>query len=311
MSARRPAPPPGPPAGPPVGTAPGTARAAAAALGAAVLFGTTGTAQALGPTGTSAVGVAGVRLIVGALGLWVLGRRHRVPIDGRRRRMLVVVGAIGVAAYQALFFAAVRRTGVGTGTIVAVGSGPLVAGALHAVLTRRPPGRAWLLATLVAAAGATLLVAAGTDVRIDPVGVAVALAAGAGYATYAVAGGALVADGVPSTQAMFLVHAGGAVLVAPALVSQPLGWLTTGEGLLLALHLGLVATTTAYVLFGLALRRLSAPLVTTLTLAEPVTATALGIVVLDETLTAAGGIGAVLVLGALVVAARPGRPGHR
>ena len=77
-----------------------------------------------------------------------------------------------------------------------------------------------------------------------------------------------------------------------------------GEGVALALYLGLVTTTLAYLLFVRGLAVLPAGPVTTLMLAEPVVATALGIVVLDERLSAFGGIGAGLVLVGLLVQGR-------
>ena len=72
----------------------------------------------------------------------------------------------------------------------------------------------------------------------------------------------------------------------------------------LALYLGLVTLTLAYLLFVRGLAVLPAGPVTTPMLAEPVVATAQGIVVLDERLSALGGIGAGLVLVGLLVQGR-------
>src|SRR4051795_8305260 len=82
---------------------------------AALCFGTTGTAQALGPDGASAVTVGAARIAVGATLLLLVERavaRRRAP-DGpvpRRRwaRGPLAAGAVGVAAYQLCFFAAVK-----------------------------------------------------------------------------------------------------------------------------------------------------------------------------------------------------------
>ena len=91
---------------------------------AAVLFGTTGTAQALGPDGTSPLTVGAARIAVGAAASWrsrsprarcstaAAGHPARHRRGGRRR------------GYQLCFFAAVDSTGVALGTVVALGSGP-------------------------------------------------------------------------------------------------------------------------------------------------------------------------------------------
>jgi DME family drug/metabolite transporter len=78
----------------------------------------------------------------------------------------------------------------------------------------------------------------------------------------------------------------------------------------MALWLGLVTTTLAYVLFGIGLGGMAPATVSTLTLAEPLTAGVLGVAILGETLSS-GGIAGLLVLAAGIVvlaagaAARP------
>ena len=74
----------------------------------------------------------------------------------------------------------------------------------------------------------------------------------------------------------------GAILLLPVLLTGTTAWLHTTDGIALALYLGLVPTALAYVLFARGLLRLDASEVTTLVLAEPLTATVLGALVLDE-----------------------------
>jgi DME family drug/metabolite transporter len=93
----------------------------------------------------------------------------------------------------------------------------------------------------------------------------------------------------------------GGLLLLPVLALQPVAWLATPGGLALALYLGLVTTTLAYVLFGRGLAVLPAGPVTTLVLAEPLVATALGTGLLGERLAPVGVAGAALVLAGLAV----------
>ena len=100
----------------------------------------------------------------------------------------------------------------------------------------------------------------------------------------------------------------GAVALAPVLLLGDHDWLGTGGGVALVLFLGVVPTALAYLLFARGLRGLPASEAATMTLAEPVTAAALGVFVLSERVTGAGALGAALVLGALVLLAlRPAR----
>ncbi len=292
----------------------GRRRAVLSVLGAATLFGTTGTAQALGPAGTTPLGVGAARIVIGGAGLFAvlprIGGSRRDAIALWRTRWGLIAG-LTTALYQVCFFAGVSRAGVALGTLVTIGSGPVVTGLLSWLLLRERPRPSWLVATAVCVVGLVLLVGSGSaQPDVDPIGLALALASGVGYAVYTVAAKRLINDGHRSDEVMAAAFGLGGVLLLPVLLTAPLAWLATPSGLALALWLGLVTTTLAYVLFGRGLRHLPAGPVTTLVLAEPVVATALGVVVLGERLSPLGWLGAGLVLAGLVlqgVAATRGR----
>lgn len=269
---------------------------------AAVLFGTTGTAQALGPDSTTPLGVGAVRLAVGGLALLLvlplLGARPADAVRLWRTGPGLAAGAC-TALYQLSFFAGVERAGVALGTLVAIGSGPVFAGLLGAVLLRERPERTWVFATALCVGGLALL--SGTGDAVDLLGVLLALLAGLGYAGYTVAAKRLMTGGAASAPVMASAFSLGGLLLLPVLATQPLGWLASPDGVALAGYLGLVTTTAAYVLFGRGLAVLPAGPVTTLVLAEPLVATALGVGLLDERLGAAGVVGAGLVLAGLVL----------
>ena len=279
---------------------------------AALCFATTGTAQALGPDGIPPVDVGAARILVGGALLVLVARWVRDPSGRRWPPGVVALGAAGVAAYQLAFFAAVADTGVAVGTIVALGSAPALTGALEWLVTGVRPGGRWFAATALAACGVGLLVLAGGGAAgVSAPGVALAVVAGAAYATYTLTAKRLLGDGHPPERVMAMAFGFGALGLVPVLAIGDPGPLFTGGGLLLAVFLGTIPTALAYVLFARGLRRLSAAETSTLTLAEPLTAGLLGAAVLGERLTALSGLGAGLVLaGLLVLAARrpPRRP---
>jgi drug/metabolite transporter, DME family len=139
-------------------------------------------------------------------------------------------------------------------------------------------------------------------VRLSPAGVALALGAGAAYAVVAVAAKELLAGHGP-VEVMAALFAGGALLLVPVAVLLPLGWLATPRGALAALHLGLLATAAAYVLFAAGLGRVSVATAATMSLAEPLVAATLGVLVLGERLTPAGLAGAALLVAGLALLA--------
>jgi drug/metabolite transporter, DME family len=285
----------------------------------ALCFGTTGTAQALGPDATTPATVGAARVLFGALLLggaaaW-LGRGGRRDRPAARRASLTHAGrapllaaGVAVAGYQLCFFAAVDRTGVAVGTVVALGSAPAIAGLGGRLVDGTPLTRAWALATALGAAGVALLAlgGGGAGTEIDAGGVALAVGAGASYAAFTLATKRLLAAGTRDAVVMAAAFGLGAVLLLPVLVAGDSGWLFTPGGLALALWLGAVPTAAGYLLFARGLRRLTAGETATLTLAEPATATLLGAVVLGETLDAAavGGI-ALIAAGLAVLAAQP------
>jgi DME family drug/metabolite transporter len=273
---------------------------------AALCFGTTGTAQALGPGGLAPAGVGAARVLVGGALLVAVALAGRAPLT-RLPKGPLLVAAGGVAAYQVCFFAAVAETGVAVGTIVAIGSAPVSAGALEWALERRAPALAWAAATALACAGVALLALDGADASVSLPGVGLALSAGASYAVYTLAAKRLLRAGHAPEAVMAGAFGLGGLLLAPVLAGTGAGWLLHPGGAALALFLGVVPTALAYVLFARGLQRLSAAETATLTLAEPLTATLLGVAVLAERLSAPAALGAGLVLAGLVVLSVPQR----
>jgi DME family drug/metabolite transporter len=281
------------------------ASARAQVLLAALCFGTTGTAQALGPDGTDPVGVGAARILVGGALLVAVALARRQ--DGPRWPIKpAVTAAAAVAVYQLAFFAAVADTGVAVGTIVALGSAPTLTGVFESLIERKAPPVRWAAATALACAGVALLALQGGDADISPLGVALAVTAGGAYAVYTLAAKRLLAAGHAPHAVMAVAFGLGALALLPALAATTPTWLLHSDGIALALFLGIVPTAVAYLLFANGLKHLSASETATLTLAEPLTAATLGAVILAEHLTGAAIAGAALVLAGLVaLAVRP------
>ena len=289
-------------------------------VAAAVLWGTTGTAQDLGDVQASPVVVGVARIALGGALLallallarsgtwnawWVTNDRFQ---NTRWWRPIgpVVAGIVAVAGYQAFFFAAVDRAGVALGTLVAIGSGPVFTGLVALVASGERPVTRWYPATGLAIVGCALLLAPGGDRELDGVGLGLALGAGLSYAVYTVAAKAVLGRGVPGPTVMATFFLGGALLLAPALLVADTDDLTTGKGIAMVFWLGVATTAVSYVLFSGGLQRLRSSTVATLSLTEPLTAALLGVVVLDERPGLLALLGALVLLsGLLVISTRP------
>ncbi|MCB9421404.1 MAG: EamA family transporter [Ardenticatenaceae bacterium] len=270
-------------------------------IAAAVLWGTTGTAQAFAPVGTDSLAIGAVRLAIGGLALLGLAAARKSLRRGQEwPKLATFVAALGMAAYQPFFFAGVARTGVAVGTVVTIGSGPVWAGLLGMLVRGERPSPRWLTATIISILGCFLLVTAGSAIHVDAVGVVLALGAGLAYAAYAVASKSVLEKQSPDA-ATAVIFTLGALFLSPLLFTTDLTWLAQPRGLAVALHLGLLATAAAYALFSRGLKRVPVATAVTLSLAEPLTAGLLGVFLLGEQLTGVALLGVGLIFGGLII----------
>jgi drug/metabolite transporter, DME family len=286
------------------------------ALSAAVLWGTTGTSQHFAGARLSSCWIGALRLVIAALffaGLVAATEREpgaRPAVPGLWRRQLLAAAAI--AAYNLAFFAGVRLAGVAVGTMVGIGSGPLFAGALQALITRRAPSPAWWLGTAMAiAGGAAIALGTGGAAPSSASGLLLCMAAGFAYAVYTLTAKTLARHATPARASLW-------VFGVAALIALPAAWMIAPSGpaelatasvrsWLVVAWLGVVATGVSYLLFSTALRSISAATGVSLALAEPLTAFTLAVLLLGEPLRASGVAGIALILAglALVVRAEP------
>ena len=252
---------------------------------AAMLWGTTGTAQSFAPDGMSPYWVGALRLVVAAvffvLLCWLIPSQHSAPHHTLDRSRLLLC-ALCMAVYNLAFFAGLQRTGIGLGTAVALGSSPIWAGLLQAILLRRWPAPRWWLGTAIGVIGGFVMASGKPGSwQVAGWGIALCLLAGLAYGAYAVLSQALVRQA-----SIARVNAG--VFGWAALLSLPLAASAGGTlhinaaGVSVVVYLGLIATGVSYLLFTSGLRHISAATSVALSKFEPITAFVLSIVVVGE-----------------------------
>jgi DME family drug/metabolite transporter len=227
----------------------------------------------------------------------------------------MTVTGVCLALYQPLFFLGTERNGVAVGTVVALGSAPVMAGLLEWLLTRRLPTATWALATGAATVGVLLLgIGGGDDVGgvggsggTDAVGLLGSLGAAASFAVIATVQRRLLDSGWDPFTVVAGMGASAALVSFPALPFVDVSWLGEPVGLAMALWLGLGTISIAYVLFTWGLGGLTAATAATLTLGEPLTAAILGLTLLGERLSALAVVGLVVLGIGLALLARGSR----
>jgi drug/metabolite transporter, DME family len=273
---------------------------------AAVSWGTTGavTTVLVAEAGATPLVIAAFRMLIAAPLLLALARWSAPSLRiARADRWRFVTLGLCMAAFQAAYFNAVTRTGIAIAALITICGAPLLITALAAALLgERLTARVGAALGLGVTGTALLIVGPRTTADLSArfvAGLLLALAACLVYALYVVLAKATLARTapLPAAGATFTVAA---LVLAPLMTSDGVGRQVT-LGWPWLLYLGAVTTAGAYAIYMLGLREVSASTAGVASLAEPLTATLLGVFVFGERLGAAGVLGAVLLFVALIL----------
>jgi len=276
----------------------------------AILWGTTGTAQTFMPQTIHPLAVGASRLAVGGFSLLIILLILRKISFRNWPWKSTLYAAISMAVFQYLFFSSVRLTGVAIGTVVTIGSAPVFSGIIEWLLVKRRPTRVWVMATALAIIGCALLFLNKDGIVVNPLGVAMSLGAGLLFAFYTLVNKEVLAkvDAVPAVAVIFSISA---MMLLPFLFLFETEGLLTGRGISVVLYLGIATTSVAYILFSAGLKRIPSSSAVTLSLAEPLTAAVLSVLVVGEHLNVTSWMGVALLLGGILVLTLGGRKNTR
>ncbi|MDJ0021769.1 EamA family transporter [Pantoea sp. ICBG 1758] len=284
-------------------------------LVAAILWGTTGTAATFAPElsplaiGAVAMGIGG--LLQGLIAAGTLLRQRRLIAA---QWHFLVTGALAVAVYPLAFYASMRYAGVTTGTVISIGSAPL----LSALIEYRFDGgrltKQWLCGAVPGIAGMILLClaqssgeaeAAGNEHALS--GIALGLLAGFTYAFYSWSARRLMQAGVASGAAMGATFGAGGILLMPVLFMTGAPLLASWNTAAVGIYMALIPMFVGYLCYGYGLARIPASMATTITLLEPVIAALLAVLLVGERLPFAGWAGVSLIVVCLGIITAPAK----
>jgi DME family drug/metabolite transporter len=207
--------------------------------------------------------------------------------------------AIAVIAYQISFFIGAARIGVAMGTLGALAIAPFFAGVLGWIVGAGKPSAIWAVSTVMGVIGLALITGV-SEVR-DNLGFFAVFISGVMYAIFTVFGVRLTrTHDVTGVEVLGAAFGIGAVLSLPIVLFTS-AWINSALLVGFVLYIGLATTALGYILFGNGLTHLSPGTVSTLTLAEPVLATLMGVFILGEAMNLRGWIGCAVIIGALAL----------
>ncbi|MFD4600132.1 DMT family transporter [Streptomyces sp. NPDC058464] len=241
-----------------------------------------------------ALGVVTLRLIAAAVVLLVVCR-PRLRGHSRTDWGTVIVFGVTMGAMNGLFYEAVDRIPLGPAVTLEV-LGPL---ALSVLASRRAINALW---AGLALAGVFLLGGGGFG-DLDPTGVALALGAGAMWATYIVFS-ARTGRRFPQADGLALAMAVAALLILPLGIAEAGGRLLDPTTVALGSSVAILSSVLPYTLELLALRRMPAHTFAVLMSLEPAIAATAGFLVLDQALTSTQAAAIALVVAASIGAVR-------
>ncbi|WP_171235998.1 DMT family transporter [Ruegeria sp. HKCCA6837] len=240
-------------------------------------------------------GFAIVRVLAGALVLTalVLARGRDVPLRNRRR----LIGAGSLSVYMIGFSIAYLTLDAGLGALVLFAVVQITMFAFTAA-SGTLPTRQQLAGAAIALGGLAYVLWPSGTVRVDPVGTALMVAAGIGWAAYSLAGRS-EPDALQGTAANFVIALPVTTL---ALLVTGAEWQMTGLGYLLAAVSGGITSGLGYALWYRVLPNLAPTVAAVVQLSVPVIAILGGVVLLGESANARLIVGASLVLGGIALA---------
>ena len=268
---------------------------------ACVLFSTSATGRAYLDFPGSSISVGAWRVFLGGIGLaaYVAIRYGTSGLRKLVKLPVVWVMAIAVIAYQISFFIGAARIGVAMGTLGALAIAPFFAGVLGWIVGTGKPSAIWAVSTVMGVIGLALITGV-SEVR-DNLGFFAVFISGVMYAIFTVFGVRLTrTHDVTGVEVLGAAFGIGAVLSLPIVLFTS-AWINSALLVGFVLYIGLATTALGYILFGNGLTHLNPGTVSTLTLAEPVLATLMGVFILGEAMNLRGWIGCAVIIGALAL----------
>lgn len=283
----------------------------AGVLIAAILWGTTGTAATYAPglsplaVGAVAMGIGG--LLQGLIAATTIIRQRRLIA---RHWPVLLTGTLAVAVYPLAFYSSMRYAGVTVGTVISIGSAPLLSALIETRLDGLRLSKQWASGALIGVAGMALLCMAesgghGSGNGYAMAGIALGLLAGFTYALYSWAARRLMQGGVLPRAAMGATFGAGGLLLMPVLLLTGAPLLAAWNNAAVGIYMALVPMFIGYVCYGYGLARIPASMATTITLLEPVVAALLAVVLVGERLPLYGWAGVTLIVASLAVITLP------
>jgi len=225
--------------------------------------------------------IAGYRMLFAALILTPFAfqeRRVAEPLE-RRTIMTVVITGVVLAVHFFAFISSLRYTSVASSTLL-VNCHPLIVGAASVFLLRESSRRT-IVGVTIGFVGVAIIALSGIGSG-QAIGDSLALLGGVMAAIYILAGRLIRRSLGIFTYAFLVYITAAAVLLTAAMLNGVPLWPYPVDEILIFLALAVVCTIFGHTIYNWSLRYLSAPVISTSLLGEPIIASMLAFIILSE-----------------------------
>jgi drug/metabolite transporter (DMT)-like permease len=257
-------------------------------------------------SGANMTTVLFLRFSSSALLLGTVMAARRMPLPrGRVLGGLVLLGAAGYVGQSLAYFSALRHASAGL-TALLLYLFPALVALLSVVVDGERMTRVRAVAIVLALGGTALTI--DLNGGASPKGILFGVLSALVYAVYVFTSARVVGPAGPLAASTVIlgsaggVYAGLMAVQGPALPQTPQGWMGVAG-------LTLLSTVVAVLTFFEGLRRVGPVVASLLSTVEPLVSVLLGAFLLEERLSLLQGVGGLLILTAVVLLARPERPG--
>ena len=246
-----------------------------------------------------------MRNVIGISFLWIVISLGKNKTRYTRQDIFpIALGGFGFAGFMPMFSRGFDRTGVAVAAVLAIGMAPVFTGIMSWLIHRHVPSRNWVIGTAFAIIGLTGLSWPTEAVKIDVLGVMFSVAAAFAYSWQAV-GMQMITQRHSSFQSVAPVLTFGAIIQAPLSLGGDFSFMHEPKFILGVLYGGIATAGIAYGFFTYGISKIGTATAVTVGLMEPLTAAAMGVLLLGETIAPIGYLGIVFILIGLVIVSRP------
>lgn len=277
-------------------------------------WGTTGVARALGPGTATSLGVVGVRVTVAAVALLLISLfsgdfKKSGPLATWPWKEMVIAGFC-LGFFTWVYLESMKLAGVSLGAPISCASIPIFALIFEVAFMKVKPSAGQFIGLVACGVGGvmvSLFAAGGVELAsFDAVvikGVLLAILSGVVFSGYSLAIQKAVRRGCPYNTAICGMFVFAAIIWLPyALITQDMSWLSTTRGQLMGLYIGLFSAAAGYFFYVRGIARVPVSIAVSLGMAEPLTGTILGVILLGERLNYLTWIGmGILFVGIYVI----------